>query len=917
MQKLRGALIALGLVLALTPAQVFAQGFQIGNIAGVVTDSTGAALPGVTVTVTNTQRGGSRTDVTDNQGRYRFSALPLGVYSLEASLQGFRPAKRDKMQVEAEKTSSADLTLGLAAATEAITVTATTPVVDPTNVAQTTSVSTREFEKAPVGRTYQDLAHLAPGVVGGANPNSSGSLSSSNQFLFDGVDTTDPATGTFGSNLNFEAIQEVNVLTSAVSAEYGRATGAIVNVITKSGTNAFAGSVKAIAINDNWNADNKVTNTQTGASLQRTVVDHNNVRYAATLGGPAWRDHIWFFGAYDQYKPLGSNTRTPVSGEEWSSNPYMQFENYRVTAQLTPSHNIFARYARDPYTGIVRGDYGGGGGDLFAIHTQEQGGAQKAVQYAGVFGSKISAEGMVSTTTSKILVGNYRSPGPFDNGSAVYDENTGRYLNGSFFATGNGTDRPRKQFAFATSYFTSSGKMTHDIKVGIDRQEVKSSAYYSYTNNRMYDIYFNPNYTMDKTQDGTRYDFINTGAQTSEGKIDSVYLRDKLNLGRFYLDAGVRYEMQTGNNDVGTKVVDATSLAPRLSGSYDLKGDGRSLVTASAGRFYDFILQTFIDGYAQTVQRGVYDVYSWNIPTQAWDFNSHIDLGGGTINPNLSLKAPYVDEMTVGFQQRLGASTGIGARLIIRKWNNLIDDYRRYENGVLKVSYQNEPLAKRKYNALQLTLDKRFSERWSLLANYVYSKAEGNDFGTSTSAVNNFVGMNCKIASDSVTLPCNDVLSHLYGRAAYDYPHNLKVLGVYSLPVGPVNLTFGGAGEFRSGGTYTKTATASVLSASGGATGQTLPYYYNGLGSDRLDSWWQIDGSAEATYSLPRGIQVGLKGEVFNITDTQKAIGVTSQVWCEANTASCAATQKRYGSQTTTGNYQPIRNFRLSALIRF
>ncbi|MGN6182981.1 MAG: TonB-dependent receptor [Thermoanaerobaculia bacterium] len=935
MQRFRSPLALLALILALAPLSVFAQGFQVGSIAGTITDNTGGALPGVTVTVTNTERGVSRTEVTDPQGRYRFANLPLGPYRVVAALEGFQNAAKTGIQVQAEKTSLTDLTLGLAATTEAITVTAEAPVVDPTNVAQTTNVSTEEFERAPVGRSYQSIVRLAPGVVGGSNPNTNGSLSSSNQFLFDGVDTTDPTTGTFGANINFEAIQEVNVLTSGVSAEYGRATGAFVNVITKSGTNDINGSVKAIVINDDWNADNKTVNMATGASLQRTKLDHNNIRYSGTLGGPIWRDHVWFFGAYDQYEPLGSRLSTFVTNEEFSSNPYQQFENYRVTAQLTPSHQIFGKYSTDPYTGIVRNDYSASGGDLYALVTQDQGGDQWVAQYSGVFGSKVSAEAMISKNTNGIQVGNYKAPGPFDNGSAVYDFNSGRYQNGLYFATRDNVTRPRDQFAAAASYFTTTGSMTHDIKVGIDRQEIESTSAYSYTNNRAYNIFFDSTtYTMEKNRtDGEqyRYDFVDAGPQTSKGKIDSLFLRDKINIGRFYLEAGLRYEMQDGQNDVGADVVDASSLAPRFSGSYDLKGNGRSLVTASAGRFYDFILQGFVDSYAQTVQRGVYDVYIWNVPTQAWDFSEHVDLGGASISPNLGLEAPYVDEYTIGFQQQLGASMGVGARLIYRNWGNFIDDVRSFSStGATQTSYINTDDAERTYRALQLSFDKRFANNWSFLANYTYSRARGNHFGSTSSNVFNFAGETCRIAADASPtapagrlIPCDEVIASSKGTASYDYPHVLKALGVYSHAVGPVNLSFGLGGEYDSGQTYSKTTSAAVLRpGTSTASGQTLTYYYDGRGSERLGSTWTADTSIEATYGLFHGIEVGLKGEIFNITDNQNGIATSDEAWCNntataASTAACTTTQSRLGIQRALSQYQAPRNFRLTALIRF
>jgi len=160
----------------------------------------------------------------------------------------------------------------LGATTEAITVTGEVPIVDKTNVTDRTSFRAQEFQKLPVGRSYQALMGLAPGIptTGGGNVNSHGALSGNNLFLFDGADVTDPTTGTFASNLNFEAIQEMSLYTAGVSAEYGRAAGAVVNVITKSGGNDLSGSAKLVQTNDKWNEQNTTKNQVTGASLART-----------------------------------------------------------------------------------------------------------------------------------------------------------------------------------------------------------------------------------------------------------------------------------------------------------------------------------------------------------------------------------------------------------------------------------------------------------------------------------------------------------------------------------------------------------------------------------------------------------------------------------------------------------------------
>ena len=294
----------LAVLTALSAPDAFAQPAQTGTIAGVIQDASGGVLPGVTVTATSQERGTVRSVVSDENGRYVFAALSIGSYTVEANLSGFAPVRLTDNLVETEKTTSVPVTLKVGGLTDSVTVTGETPIVDLTNVTANTRVRKEEFERLPVGRSYQSLIAATPGVVGGtvtgnSNVNSLGAPNNSNIYVMDSVDTTDPTTGTFGANLNFEAIQEVSVSTSAVSVEYGRGQGAIVNVITKSGTNRFEGSAKYIAINDNWDKQNSTVSQTTGASLERVKFDKVNPTYAFTFGGPLLKDRAWLFGAYE------------------------------------------------------------------------------------------------------------------------------------------------------------------------------------------------------------------------------------------------------------------------------------------------------------------------------------------------------------------------------------------------------------------------------------------------------------------------------------------------------------------------------------------------------------------------------------------------------------------------------------------
>jgi hypothetical protein len=920
----RTKLLVAALILLLTPTMLFAQGFQVGSISGIAADQTGGALPGVSITVTNAERGTTRTEVTDAQGRYRFAGLALGNYNLEASLEGFQPT-RHNVRVEAEKITTMDVVMSLAASTEAITVTAEAPVVDPTNMTTTTRLSTEEYEKAPIGRSYQSITAFAPGVSrAGSNPNVNGALSAGNQYVFDGVDITDPTTGTFGANINFEAIQEVNVLTTGVSAEYGRTTGAVVSVITKSGTNDFEGSAKLIASNDDWNAQNKTRNQVSGASLARTKVDHVNNRYSGTLGGPLWKDHLWFFGAYEEFKPVATLRKTAVTGEEYGSARNELFQNYRVNWQITPSHQVWAKWNEDPITGITRADYSGGN-DLYTVHYQNQGGEQKNAQYSGVFGSNFSVDAAYGEATNTIAVEPYLT-GPFDNGALIYDYTTNKYYNGGVFGPGNGTVRPRTQWNVAGTMFTTLGGNSHEFKLGVDNQEFESSAYYSIPNDREYDVYdYNP--ATGSFTPFERYDYENNGPVTSSGDIQSLYVRDKFSFGRrFNAEVGVRYEKQGGQNDVGQDIIDADAFAPRLGFTYDLTGNGRTLLTGSAGRFNGWILQSFSDNANQGVGRTNYKLYTYDAATKTYVFTEEYKAATGSSLPvSTNLDPDRMDEITLGLQRQIASNTGVTVRGIYRTFSNFVEDKLTYSGGTTVKSFYNNTDLERTYKGLQFTFDKRYANNWSLLGNYTYSQTEGNQFSTFSSVQDDYFDQNCRSTTDPTigTMPCSQAIGSLNGRPNFDVPHVANLLGTYGMTFGKVNVTVGGAGFYRSGYAYSKTTTVRVINPTTPATGLVggnYTYYFEGLGSERLPGVWGVDGSLEATFGVWRNVELGVKGEAFNLLNRQEQIDTNQTAWCnEANvTATCVNNRARHGLATRqVEDYQAPRSFRLTALIRF
>ena len=177
-------------------------------------------------------------------------------------------------------------------------------------------------------------------------------------------------------------------------------SGGVINIITKSGTNTLAGSGKMIMTNDNWNADNSTTRTIcptattcTHPSLNRVKFDHVNPRYALTLGGPFWKDHVWFFGAYESANTSGARQSTPVSGENFQQITEDRFWDAKLTAQITPSIALSARGSSSPTSGfVVNYAFFGSPGELVAYTGQDQTSQQYAGFLTGVFGSNMTAE---------------------------------------------------------------------------------------------------------------------------------------------------------------------------------------------------------------------------------------------------------------------------------------------------------------------------------------------------------------------------------------------------------------------------------------------------------------------------------------------------------------------------------------------
>ena len=294
-----------------------------GSIVGRVIDESGAPLPGTTVEATSPSLQGARTAVADANGDYRLTLLPPGSYTVSANLQGFAPERRTDVAVRLDQGTTLDLGLRVTASDE-ITVTGEAPVIDSTSTALGTSLDIRAIQTLPTARNYSSVVQITPGVSSDANPENQGqttisvygSSGAENVFYIDGVNTTGVEYGFQGKELNFEFIEAVDVKTGGYQAEFGRATGGVINVVTKSGGNEFHGDLFGYLDNDSLQSSPDPI-----VSTGGTVEGFTRKDYGIGVGGFLKKDKLWFFAAYDKV----SNTLTsslpdgPRSGQQVDS----------------------------------------------------------------------------------------------------------------------------------------------------------------------------------------------------------------------------------------------------------------------------------------------------------------------------------------------------------------------------------------------------------------------------------------------------------------------------------------------------------------------------------------------------------------------------------------------------------------------
>jgi hypothetical protein len=769
--------LALGLTL-LIAGTVSAQSMS-GSIAGRITDAQGGALPGVLVTLVSTT--GETTRTTDAQGDFRFLGLNPGMYEVRATLAGFRPRNQSSLEITIGKSIDLRITLEVGAVAEAVTVVGSSARVDTTTTATDNNLSQDLLFNMPISRTNAavNILNNAPGINSGSA--FGGASGSANSLRLDGVDVRDPEGGTAWAFFNYNIIDQVQIGSIGQPAEMGGFTGAIINTITKSGTNRFAGLFEYRYTEKGLRSDNVSSEvTAVNPSIMATGVDELK-DYTVQMGGPMRLNKAFFFASIQRYSikqdPDGPRTiRTEVSPRF----------NGKLTFQPTSSDNIMVSGQYDQYNQTGRTGMAGVNGttdDLTVVQDSPE--IIYNAQYRKVIGNSSVFESKFTGYRG------YFDLDPVTPVSARLDGETGAWSGGAGYSAQY--DRARDQLNASLSKYVEA-KGTHAFKFGVEIERSTIQNRYGYTDGLFFYDYGGAPYLA------YAYSYDVKGRSDRQ----TFYAQDQWKTGRLTLNAGVRMDRITGTSTANDqRPYGTTSWAPRLGVAYDLMGDGRSVLRAFYGQLYDGAV---FASWSQAVP-GIGDYIGYEVGGDG-SLSEIFNISGASkysVDPNL--KHPRTDEWSIAYERELGRGLKFSGTYIRRDSKNFINsvlegaqwapaNYVNPLNGQSTTIYQwaNRPPssdqtflitnvdnyafdgapaanAYRTYNGGMFVLTRGFANRWQAQISYVYSKTKG------TVTNGSFSG----ITSNQFHTP-NLALVNADGLVGFDRTHEFKVFAGYTIP---------------------------------------------------------------------------------------------------------------------------------------
>ena len=989
-------------LLCLAATGLFAQSVNVttGSVDGRVTDSTGGALPGVTVTATNVDTGLTRNTVTENDGSYSLNLLQPGTYRIVAELAGLGKATVPKVTVSLGNTTKENIKLS-PQVSETLTVTAAAPMVDTTRSGTTASVSNDQIENLPIiGRDFKALALLTPGVTGSAfdgTLTANGARGLSTDFNIDGANTDNDFFGAQNggpkSPFTFSqaAIKEFQVIRTQYDAEYGRGVGATVNAITKSGTNSLDGEAFYFLRKKAWASTRPqvlpggLPGTTQAVSESFLAVDSSQPGFA--VGGPIMRDKLFYFLNYDGQRQslpvlIGFDLRTFTGAGTFGALTAAQQQAVLDKIQAIGGQsyasglNYSQTFNQSTYLGKL--DYNMGDKSHFSLRDNYLKFTNGNSQGTTVLGlnqtteidktNQLVAEGesvISNNLLNQFVVQTGRDQRPVNPNSTgtevslTFGTNSG--TRSQFFGLNDVSlstaDEKKVQLKDTVQYIWGA----HTMKLGaellhrdlFDAFPRFVSGEYTFTN-------------LTKFVNGVPNTFVQAvgphpckpnGNVAWKTNLYSGYANDSIRIGtKLTLDVGLRYDLEDTPvppsnafpqhpEFIGQIKNDTNNYAPRLGFAYDVFGDGKSVLRGGSGKFFSYMPDILLASPIQSISGAlVSNTFTCtttatnpcptypNLLTSA-QFLALSKLSTNIVTIGSNYQAQEAWRTSLQFEQQLGknltgAIGGVFSHLThVQGTRNINTTYSGFsfgnlpvytvgaatrlypDMGVIREIFSGEQAW---YRAATVELhrfagDSKFS--WDL--SYTFSNSYDDETNT---------------RSTSTTFlwdPKNPSLSE--GYSDNDVRHRVVGDLTYRLPWG---MTFSAVGNWHTGVPYTDGisfstctgCTASSLSgqsattgnisvfvdkngkvidlnpvnAANGGAGMSRQQFSDFLAAQgasllgrntlRQPDVWDADLRLSKLFQLPRGLQIEVLAEVFNVTDNQiKFVTSANQIAYTAN----------------------------------
>ena len=965
----------LGMLAALLvcSAPAFAQGVQTGTIRGTVKDQQGLALPGATITATSPALQGERTVVSDADGTFLFRAVPPGTYTLKVEMSGMVPAQKTA-DVPLGGVAQMDLTMTLSQVQEQVTVTAEAPTILNTPIVGI-NLKHAEVEALASRRDLEGIANLTPAATESTAPNVrqlniNGSFAYDNLFMINGVDVND---NLFGSPQNVfieDAIQETQVLTSGIPAEYGRFSGGVINAITKSGGNTFSGSFRVSLADPTWSA---ITPFEVAHNTTRTSI--LNKTYEATVGGPILRDEVWFFTAGRFAKQTSSNS-FPATGIKYDSLSDNKRGEVKVTATPFANHTFQGNFTTNPTTENVPA-IGGFEIDPATLITRKTPNNVVGANWRGTLGSKLFAEAAYSQRHFSFLNAGGTSTVMADSPIFTLSQNGGNWeYNAPYFDSTDPEDRNNRQLTANLSYtWNKAGR--HDIKGGWEwyRSQRTGGNSQSATNfvfvsdfvadadgNPVFDgnDRIIPTFVPGETQ--VQHWIATRGAELNTDN-NSFFLEDHWVATRqLSFDLGVRTEKVRSHATGGIVGVDTSDIVPRLAAAFDPKGDGRTVFHVTYGWYSGRYNDTQV-GLNSAVGNPALTIGIYNGPAgqgrgfaPGFDAANYQTVFGSFPTANVSiapgLSSPLTKEFTVSAGTQLGTKGSAQVTYVNRHMDNFIEDFIDIANGTTDVvqngtdfgtftniQYRNSSVPKRNYQAMVFQSQYRITPNWQVAGNYTLQIKNDGDFA---GEAQNQPGVSSPYGDFPVAgLPTIYTRGFPEGHL-YDFERSkLRAWTIYTMSLRNAGrLSVSGLLRGDSGLTYSLVASSVPLTAIQTGLLDAAGYpdapssqnvYFGDRGSQFFPGAALFDTSINYEVPIYRTARPWLKFDVYNLFNNLKVIAYNTTVTPDPNSPLDAMglptgfiKGPSFGQATSTGAY-PVpfqgqrggRTFRVSFGFRF